>query len=159
MRYVSPDEIISEYPYAFYFIHNLINYFYEHGIYKKDLLKNNVKRLYRGIDSRFTLDDKHTELSFQSTTWKLKVAETFGEILEEFKNLQHCFVFDQSHPKSRSIVLPYDLDTWQKLPTDYQICTRIDKFEPTYNQLILQRRRGNMKNLIRKTRYHLEEAV
>lgn len=79
MRYVSPDEIISDYPYAFYFIHNLINYFYEHGIYKKDLLKNNVKILYRGIDSRFTLDDKHTELSFQSTTWKLKVAETFAQ--------------------------------------------------------------------------------
>jgi hypothetical protein len=79
MRYVSPDEIISDYPYAFYFIHNLINYFYEHGIYKKDLLKNNVKKLYRGIDSRFTLDDKHTELSFMSTTWKLKVAETFAQ--------------------------------------------------------------------------------
>lgn len=79
----------------------------------------------------------------------IKVAETFGEISEEFKNLQHHFVFDQSHPKVRSIVLPYDLDTWQKTPTDYQICTRIDKFEPTYNQLILQRKRGNMKNLIK----------
>jgi hypothetical protein len=79
MRYVSPDEIICDYPYAFYFIHNLIEYFYKHGIYKKDLLTNNVKRLYRGIDSRFTMTDKHIEPSFLSTTWKLKVAEQFAQ--------------------------------------------------------------------------------
>lgn len=79
MRYVSPDEIISDYPYAFYFIHNLIDYFYKHGIYKRNLLENKIQFLYRGIDSRFTPDDTHLENSFMSTTWKLKVAETFAQ--------------------------------------------------------------------------------
>lgn len=85
----------------------------------------------------------------------IKVAETFGEIPEEFKNLQHNFVFDQSHPKVRTIVLPYDLETWENVPTSYQVQTRIDNFEPTYFQLILQRKRGNMKNLIEKTKLNI----
>lgn len=123
----------------------------------RDLLtEGKIKNLSVGVNHisfyhYIPLYHKKTQLEDLS----IMIGETFGTIPKEFKDLQHNFVFDKNQPKLAFITLPYDLDTWENIPTDYQIRTRIDKFEPTYFRLILQRKRGDMKNALEKTNINI----
>jgi hypothetical protein len=80
----------------------------------------------------------------------MSVAEDFGHMPESFRDLQHHFVFDVDQPSEYFIRLSHDMDTWQPGETLYRVTGRAKNFEPTYFHLILQRKRGTMKNLIEK---------
>lgn len=77
-------------------------------------------------------------------------AKQFGDIPESFQELQRRFVFDQAQPDQYHIRLSHDMDTWQSADTNYIIRGRATSFEHTYFYLILQRKRGLMKNAIEK---------
>lgn len=86
----------------------------------------------------------------------IQAAESFGSISESFKDLQKAFVFDPSQPAQRSIQLSHDISDWQNRPTWYTVRHRVQNFKPTYYHLILQRKRGTMKNAIEKIPVHNE---
>jgi len=80
----------------------------------------------------------------------IKAAENFGFVPDSFRLLQRSFVFDKQQPQQLTLQLTHDLDTWQPQPTWYQVRGRTQNFEPTYFHLILQRKRGTIKNIIEK---------
>lgn len=90
MRSKSFDEITSGYPYATRYICKFLKYFDQYGKNKQELIKNNIKSLYRGLTADFTLSQNITENGFMSTTYIKAIAERFSE-----RN-GHILLFDVS---------------------------------------------------------------
>jgi len=71
--------------YTRHFIKRMVAYFYENGVYKKDLQKMS-STLYRGLEKEFILDSRYVDNGFMSTSFDLKIAKEFagndGNILE-----------------------------------------------------------------------------
>lgn len=80
----------------------------------------------------------------------LEAARKFGKIDPSIESLQKQFVFDMHRPKSQPIELSYDLDTWLPTTVTYEIRQRMEKTNFNYNTMILQRRRGHLKNQLIK---------
>lgn len=60
------------------FLTHFVNYFFEHGVYTKELRKKG-SYLYRGLDSDFMFTDQIIENGFMSTSYDITVAKEFAK--------------------------------------------------------------------------------
>lgn len=77
MRTYHIDVLMKSTKYTRHFIKRLVEYFFTHGIYRKDLIKKGT-HLYRGITKEFKLRPHYDEHGFMSTSLDAKVASDFA---------------------------------------------------------------------------------
>jgi hypothetical protein len=78
MRDVSLEHQLTEYPHTVWYIHKFIEYFYAHGIKKRELRTRNIKVLYRGFKNDFTPLSRYQEFGFMSTSIDEGIAQVFA---------------------------------------------------------------------------------
>ncbi len=73
-----PLEVVLSYTkYTKYFMKKMVQYFYDNGYYKTELLQRG-KYLYRGLDKDFSVPSTYKEKTFMSTSLCHQVAQTFA---------------------------------------------------------------------------------
>lgn len=77
MRSTSIDFQVQTLPHAIYFIQNYMEYFFKHGVYKKDIQKDS-NRLFRGYKSQFSLPVNLIDDGFISVSIDIGVAKIFA---------------------------------------------------------------------------------
>jgi hypothetical protein len=78
MRSFPIDVQFIKFPNLFFFAKNFINYFYTHGLSKKDLRTKGFRYLYRGIDSTFSPSIEYEDTGFIATSWQEDIANKFA---------------------------------------------------------------------------------
>lgn len=80
MRKYSLEDILNETKYTKRFLKKMVKYFFDHGIYKDDIIKK-THTLYRGVDKDFKISPDTSvfiEKGFMSTTLNVSVAENLS---------------------------------------------------------------------------------
>lgn len=72
------------------------------------------------------------------------VASKFGNVPQSVLELQRHFVYGEGQPDRLTSEL--DVDTWQPGIVKYSLQSRVKNFAPTFFNIVLQRKRGLLKN-------------
>ena len=79
MRNNNLNEIQARYPYTLLFLYRFVEYFERYGKTKKQLISNNITKLYRGLSSDFIIDsDIIHDTGFVATSAHKSVAQGFA---------------------------------------------------------------------------------
>jgi len=77
----------------------------------------------------------------------------FGKIDQSVIKLQQRFMLNEIWKPNCNIVCNYNIDSWEKIQTEYQISNKISDFVPSSQKFQFARRSGALKNSIQSTIY------
>jgi hypothetical protein len=142
---------------------------YEMGLENQSSLKDDLIKIKSNVYSMLTtgnLCDPHEISSInhfafvkyvdfylrknQLVDFAFTVAQEFGTIPDDIKHLQNMSIIDVDRLEPFFIDIDHDIDTWEKIPTRYEIVSRNKSFEATQFHVVYERRRGSLKNQIVK---------
>jgi hypothetical protein len=104
---------------------------------------NQPVSIYDYTGASFSEIYNNIELALQ---FSIEVAEHFGSIDSSIVELQRRFVYNTKYPPVSRIQCNYDINTWQRQTTVYEVKCQIENYEPRPDDIWNLRRANGLKN-------------